>query len=203
MKNKFQFGVLVNTRFLNIYAWYINTMILEPYPWYHSFPKRFLCCCCSGRDSRTLPSRCMQPALRWAPSSKLPPLYIPVSPVARAARWKPCPAALVPTLAWSRRPARNLDLLRSALSRHIMTESVFILKSKRSLHFSDMSSYPKRKEAPAHPDAFACASTSVRPRSVRAPVSPCLHPRPRTHGEIRGRSGPGQRAPETHTNRNG
>ena len=176
-------------------------MILELYPWYHSFPKRFLCCCCPGGDSCTLPSRCTQFSLRSAPSSKLPPLYVPMSPVARATSWKSCPAALVPTLACSRPRARNFDLLISALSRHIISEPFFVLKSKRSLYFSDMSSYPSRKEAPAHPDAFARASRSVRPHGGRAPVSPCLHPCPRTHGEIRGRSGHGQRAPEPHTNR--
>ena len=52
--------------------------ILESYPWYHSVPKRFICCC-SGRDSCMLPSRCMLPSLRSAPSSKLTPLNAPVS----------------------------------------------------------------------------------------------------------------------------
>ena len=88
---------------------------------------------------------------------------------------------------------------RSAQIRPVRT--YLILKSKRSLHFSDTSSYPARKKAPAHPDAFARASTNVRPRGGRAPVSPCLHPCPRTHGEIRGRNGPGRRAREPHTNR--
>ena len=48
------------------------------------------------------------------PSSKLSPLYVPVSPVARAAKCKPCSVALVPTLGCCR-PQTNLDLLRSAL----------------------------------------------------------------------------------------
>ena len=151
-------------------------MILELYPWYHSFPKRFLCCCCPGGDSCTLPSRCTQFSLRSAPSSKLPPLYVPMSPVARATSWKSCPAALVPTLACSRPRARNFDLLISALSRHIISEPFFVLKSKRSLYFSDMSSYPSRKEAPAHPDAFAVLRRA-RARAARERRFPlvCTH----------------------------
>ena len=42
-------------------------------------------CRCSGRDSCTLPSRCMLSSLHSAPSSKLPPFCVPVSPVARTA----------------------------------------------------------------------------------------------------------------------
>ena len=55
-------------------------------------PESFICCC-SGRDSCMLPSRCMLPSLR--------------SPTC-----KPCPVALVPdsTVGCSRPPARNLDL---------------------------------------------------------------------------------------------
>ena len=85
--------------------------ILESYPWHHSAPESFICCC-SGRDSCMLPSQCMLPSLRSAPSSKLTPLYVPVSPVARSATCKPCPVALVPdsTVGCSRPPARNLDL---------------------------------------------------------------------------------------------
>ena len=113
--------------------------------------------------------------------SLLPPLYVPVSPVARAARCNPCPVALVPTLGCSRPPSRNLDLVRSALSGRIIPESIFILNSKRSLHFSGTSSYPARKEAPAHPDDFARASTSAGPCGGGAPFSPCLYPCPRTH----------------------
>ena len=138
-----------------------------------------------------LPSRCMLPSMRSVPSAKLPPLYVPVSHVARAARCKPCPVALVSTLGCSRPPARNLDLLGSALFGRIIPEYIFILKSKRLLHFADTSSYPARKEAPPHLDALARASTSAGPRGVRAPDSRCLHPCPRTHGEIRGRNGPG------------
>ena len=161
--------------------------------------KKFVCCY-SGRDSCMLPSRCMLPLLRSAPSSYLPPFCVPVSPVARAERCKPCPVALVPTLDRSRSPAHNLDLVRSALSGLIMPEDLYILKTKRSLHFSDTSSYPARKKAPAHPDAFARASTSAGPRGGRAPNFPCLHPCPRPHGEIWGRNTPGQRARDSRTN---
>ena len=122
--------------------------------------------------------------------SLLPPLYVPVSPVARAARCNPCPVALVPTLGCSRPPSRNLDLVRSALSGRIIPESIFILNSKRSLHFSGTSSYPARKEAPAHPDAFARSRPSLGRRGARRPDSPLVHPGARTHGEIRGRNAP-------------
>ena len=146
-----------------------------------------------------LPSRCMPPSLRSAPSSKLPPLYVPVSPVARAARCKPCPVVLVPTLGCSRPPARNLDLLTSALSGRIIPEHILLLKSERLLNFADASSHPARKEAPPHPNAFARASTIAGPRGGRAPDSPCLYQFPRTHGKIRGPNGPGMRASDSHT----
>ena len=104
----------------------------------------------------------MLPSLGSAPSSKLPPFYVPVSPVARAARCKPCPVALVPTLGCSRPPARNLDLVRSALSGRIIPEDIFILETKRSLHFSDTSSYPQEKE-------YRLTQTlSLVPRQARA-----------------------------------
>ena len=54
-----------NTRYMCIY-------ILESYPWYHSVPKSFICCC-SGRDSCMLISRCMLPSLRSAPCPALCP----------------------------------------------------------------------------------------------------------------------------------
>ena len=48
----------------------------------------------------------------FGPISKLPPLYVPASPVARAVACKPCPVVLVPdsTVGCSRLPARNLHL---------------------------------------------------------------------------------------------
>ena len=55
------------------------TYILESYPWYHSVPKSFICCC-SGRDSCMLTSRCMLPSLRSAPHAALCPCE-PLRPV--------------------------------------------------------------------------------------------------------------------------
>ena len=46
-------------------------------------------------------------------------------------------------------------------------------------------------ENTTHPNAFARASTSASPRGARAPVSPCLYPCPRTHGNIRGETAQG------------
>ena len=65
-------------------------------------------------------SRCLPPSPRSAPSSKLSPLYVPVSPVSRAERCKPCPVALVPTLGFSRPLTPSLLLLASALSGNII-----------------------------------------------------------------------------------
>ena len=84
--------------------------ILEAYPWYHSVPKSFICCC-SGRDSFMLTSPCILPWLRAAPY----PALCPCEPLRRSATCKPCPLALVPdsTVHCSRSPARNLDLSSS------------------------------------------------------------------------------------------
>ena len=65
-----------------------------------------------------VPLYCMLPSLspspRSAPSFKLSPLYVPVSPVPRAERCKPCPVALVPTtLGCSASRSQPLDELRS------------------------------------------------------------------------------------------
>ena len=117
-------------------------------------------------------------AILAAPSSKPPPLYVPVSPVARAARCKPCLVALVSTLGCSRPPARNLDLLRSALSGRIIPESIFILKSKRSLHFSDTSSYPATKEAPAQPRRFRSCLDERAPARRESAGFPLSAPMP-------------------------
>ena len=84
--------------------------VLESYPWYHSVPKSFICCC-SGRDSFMLTSPCILPWLRAAPY----PALCPCEPLRRSATCKPCPLALVPdsTVHCSRSPARNLDLSSS------------------------------------------------------------------------------------------
>ena len=54
-----------------------------------------------SRFACMLRSRCLLPSPRAAPSSKLSPLYVPVSPVSRVERCKPCPVARVPTLGCS------------------------------------------------------------------------------------------------------
>ena len=77
----------------------------------HTVPKSFICCC-SGRDSCMLTSRCMLPWLRSAPY----PALCPCEPLrARSSTCKPCPMALVldSTVHCSRLPARNLDLSSS------------------------------------------------------------------------------------------
>ena len=87
--------------------------------------------------------------------------------------------------------------------------SVRAYHTRRYLYFGDKTivtffghvELSARKGVPAHPDAFARASTSAGPRSGRAPNFPCLHPCPRTHGEIRGRNAPGRRARDSYTRR--
>ena len=63
--------------------------------------------------------------------------------------------------------------VRSALSGRIIPslKKYFFGEKTAILHYSDTSGYPARKEAPAHPDAFARASTSAGPRGGRAPNS--------------------------------
>ena len=91
----------------------IRSYTLEPYPWFHSAPPKYLPW---SRLACMLRSRCLPPSPRSAPSSKLSPLYVPVSPVSRADRCKPCPVALVPTLGCSRPLPPSLLLLACALS---------------------------------------------------------------------------------------
>ena len=117
-------------------------------------------------------------------------LYVPVIPAARAARCGPCPVALVPALCCCPRPVGNPDLLRSALSGNIIPGVMFILMSKRSLHHSDTSGYPARKQAAAHLDDFARSWTRLGRRCPRRPDSPLVHPGAGTHGEIRARNAP-------------
>ena len=78
--------------------------ILESYPWYHSVPKSFICCC-SGRDSCILTSRCMLPSVRSAPYPALCPCE-PLRPV-RDMQAVSYSMALVPdsTIHCSRPPA--------------------------------------------------------------------------------------------------
>ena len=149
--------------------------------------KEFLCRR-SGRDSCILPSQCMLPSLRSAPSVNLPPFYVPVSPVAHAPRFKPCPVALVPTLGCSRPPARNLHLLRSALSGRIIPEYIFVLKPKRSFTLRGHVQLSRKKRSTASPRRFrsclderwpARRESAGFPLSVPMPTSPRRDPGPK------------------------
>ena len=80
------------------------------------------------------------------------------------------------------------------------TRIYFYFELKTVLTFLGHVQLSRKKRSTGSPRRFRCASTSARPRGERAPVSPCLHPCPRTHGEIRGRNGPGWRSREPHTN---
>ena len=75
---------------------------LESYPWYHSVPKSFICCC-SGRDSCMLTTRCMLPWPRSAPY----PALCPCEHLHPVGDMQACPMALVPdsTVLCSRPPA--------------------------------------------------------------------------------------------------
>ena len=97
--------------------------ILEPYPWFHSVQKRYLAW---SRLACMLRSRCLPPSPRSAPSSKLSPLYVPMSPVSRAERCKPCPVALVPTLGCSRPLPPSLLLLASAVRKYNTGTCLFV-----------------------------------------------------------------------------
>ena len=57
---------------------------------------------------------------------KLSSLDVPVSPVSRAERCKPCPVALVPTLGSSRPLPPSLLLLASALSGNLIPGCLFV-----------------------------------------------------------------------------
>ena len=157
-------------------------------------------CCCSGRDSCMLPSRCMLPSLHPVPSSKLPPFCLPVSPVTRAARCKPCPVALVPILGCSRPPARNLDLVRSAMSGSIMTED-FFNENKTVLTFFGHVELSRKKRSTGSPRRFRSCLDERGHAPWESVHFPYLQPCPRTHGEIRGRNAPGRRARDSYTRR--
>ena len=99
--------------------------ILELYPWFHSAPKKIL----GQVETRVHAALAMPPTSpRSAPSSKLSPLYVPVSPFSRAERCKPYPLALVPTLGCSRPLPPSLLLLASALSGNMIPGYVFVFK---------------------------------------------------------------------------
>ena len=160
--------------------------ILEPYPWFLSAPKKYLAW---SRLACMLRSRCMPPWPRSAPSSKLFTRYVPVSPVSRAERCKPCPVALVPTLGCSRPLPPSLLLLASALSGNIIPRYIFLLNYKRSLH-SGRSRCPARKKNHRVNHAYrrfrSCLGERPSAAGERRPVYPYLQLCPRTHVEIRG-----------------
>ena len=80
------------------------------------------------------------PSPRSAPPSKLSQLYVPASRVARAARCKPCPVALVPTLGCSASRSQPLDLLKFAIPKY-NTGICISVEAKTVLILSDTSSY--------------------------------------------------------------
>lgn len=71
-------------------------------------------------------------------------------------------------------------------------------KGKTTLTFSDGTKEPIRSWG--HPTC-ARAETSAHLHGGRAPVPPCLHQYPRTHGEPRDRNTGRRRARESHTDR--
>ena len=73
------------------------------------------------------------------------PLYVPLSPVARAERCKPCLVTLTPTLCFFRPLTPGL-LLTRALSGSILPGSVFMLKFKWSLFSRTSIVIPQEKK---------------------------------------------------------
>ena len=149
--------------------------------------------------------RCLQPSPRSAPSSKLSPLYVPVSPVSRAERCKPCLMALVPTLGCSRPLPPTASSCWHPLCPEIKYRDMSFCSSKNGPYIRTRLVTPQEKNkhtgSITPTDAFAPASTSGRPRGGRAQAAlHCLHPFPRTHVEIWGRNGLVRRAPKPHTN---
>ena len=149
-----------------------------------------------------LPSRCMLPSLRSATSSKLPPLCTCESRrPGGEMQAVPCGARsdtrLFPASGSQPRSAQIRPVRTYKTRIYFYVEVKTVLKFLRHVQLSRK----KRSTGSSRRFHFARASTSVRPRGGRAPVSPCLHPCPRTHGKIRGRNAPGLRAREPHTNR--
>ena len=133
------------------------------------------------------------------------PLYVPVSPVSREERCKPCPVALVRTLGCSRPLPLSLLLLASALSGNIIPGFCLFCSSKNGHNIRIRLVTPQKKSkhtgSTMPTDAFAPASTSAaRAAGGRKPICPCLHPCPCTHVEIRGQNSPGRHAPKPHNN---
>ena len=97
---------------------------------YHSVPKSFICCC-SGRESCMLTSRCMLPWLRSAPYPALCPCE-PLRPVGdmRAVSYGARSRQYSPLLPGSRPPARNLDLSSSDHTQGTCVGFIYIQLSK-------------------------------------------------------------------------
>ena len=128
---------------------------------YHSVPKSFNCCC-SGRDSCMLTSRCMLPGC----ARHLTPLYVPVSPCPRSATCKPCPMALVPdsTVHCSRPPARNLDL---SWSDHALGPWVGFIYIQLSKFFKNGPGMPINKRCRAWLDQLQTNYSKTSTRRLR------------------------------------
>ena len=130
----------------------------------------------------------MLPSPRSASSSELFPLFAPLSPVARAERCKPCPVALVLTLGcfWPAPP--SFLLFASGLSGSILPRYLFMLKSKWSSFSGTRLIIPQEKrQRPTHLQALSLVPRRARARATekrRFTLRLCLHPCPRTHGEI-------------------
>ena len=161
--------------------------ILEPYPWLHSAQRKHSAW---SRLACMLRSLCVPPLPRSAPSSKLSPLCVPVSPVSRGERCKSYPVALVPTLGCSRPLPPSLLLLASALSGNIIPGDVFLL-SKNGPYIRTrlvtQQEENKHTGSTTPTDSFAPAWTSGRPRGGRAQVdlllSALMPTHPRRYGE--------------------
>ena len=157
-----------------------------------------------GRDSRACCARdACHPrrARRHLPSFLL---YVPVSPVSRADRCKPCPVALVPTLGCSRPLPRSLLLLAFALSGNIIPGYIFC-SSKNGPYIRTRLVTPQAKNkhtgSTTPTDAFAPASTSGRPRGGRAQAgSPLSAPMPTHPRRDPGPKRPRAARPKPHTN---
>ena len=141
--------------------------------------------CCIETGWCMLPSRRMPPlppSPHSASSSELSPLYVPLSPVTRAERCKPCPVALVPTLGCFRSPPPSLLLLTCALSGSVIQGSVFILKSNRSLFSRIRLVIPQgKRHRLTHPQTLSCLDEHAPARweSAGLPLSAPMPTNPR------------------------
>ena len=172
--------------------------ILKLYPWFHSAPNIYLA---RSRFAGMLRLRCQTPSPRSAPSSKLPPLDVPVSPISRAGRCKMCPVVLMPTLGCFRPLPPSFLLLASALSCNIIPGYALLFNFNgpyiRIRLVTPQENYNYTESTTTPTDAFVPASTSGRPwAGERWPLCACMHPCPCTHVKIQGRGGPADRSPQ-------